>query len=149
MIKTAISAGGVIVKKEDKNYFVLLLRDIRFPTWYLAKGHVEPGESLEQAALREVGEEAGLHHIKIQYLLGTYERFVEKANEQKTIHYFLMIPTQKEIPTIPDNVNVELKWFSLENLPEFYLAEQLDVISKNFEKIKTDFVYYPRGKPTG
>lgn len=138
MVKTATSAGGVIVKKDKGNYFIFLLQDTQFPGWYLAKGHVEPGETIEQAALREIAEEAGLHHIKIHHLLGTYERFVEKANEQKTIHYFLMTPTQNETPTTtPDNLNVELKWFSLDNLPTMYLPEQQDVIVKNIENIKT------------
>ncbi|MFA4953918.1 MAG: NUDIX domain-containing protein [Patescibacteria group bacterium] len=137
MQKTAISAGGVIVKKEGGAYFILLLRDTRFPEWYFAKGHVEPGEALEQAALREVSEEAGLHQLKIHYLLGSYERFVEKANELKTIHYFLMSPTQEETPSTPDNEHVELRWFPLEHLPTMYLPEQRDVIEKNLAKIKS------------
>ena len=135
--KIAVSAGGVIVKKENDSYSILLLRDIRFPEWYLAKGHVEPNETLEQAALREVAEEAGVHFVKIHSLLGTYERFVEKANEFKTIHYFLMSPTRTETPSAPDNKDVELKWFPLERLPVMYLAEQKDVIEKNVEKIKS------------
>jgi diadenosine hexaphosphate hydrolase (ATP-forming) len=137
MQKTAISAGGVIVKKDGDLYSILLLRDTRFPEWYFAKGHVEPGETLEQAALREVDEEAGLHHLKIHSLLGSYERFVEKANELKTIHYFLMSPTQEEAPASPDNDHVELKWFPLENLPVMYLPEQKDVVEKNLAKIKS------------
>jgi 8-oxo-dGTP pyrophosphatase MutT (NUDIX family) len=135
--KRATSAGGVIVKKEENTYFVLLLRDTNFPEWYLAKGHVEAGETLEQAALREVQEEAGLHHVKIHKLLGSYERFVKKANEQKTIYYYLMSPTQEEIPSSPDKPSVELKWFALEHLPKMFLPEQKHVIEKNTEKIKS------------
>ena len=135
--KTAVSAGGVIVKNENGSYSVLLLRDTRFPEWYFAKGHVEAGETLKEAALREVAEEAGLHHVKIHFLLGSYERFVEKANEQKIIHYFLMTPTKQEVPTSPDNSNVELKWFPLESLPTMYLPEQKDVVEKNLDKIKS------------
>lgn len=136
MQTTGVSAGGVIVKKEGDSYSILLLRDTRFPEWYFAKGHVEPGETLEQAALREVGEEAGLHQLKIHFHLGSYERFVEKANELKTIHYFLMSPTQEEVPTSPDNDHVELKWFPLELLPAMYLPEQKDVVEKHLTKIK-------------
>jgi len=137
MPKTAVSAGGVIVKKEGDVYLTLLLRDTRFPEWYFAKGHVESGETLEQAALREVAEEAGLHHLKIHSLLGSYERFVEKTNESKTIHYFLMSPAQEEIPSASDNAHAELKWFPLENLPVMYLPEQKDVVEKNLAKIKS------------
>ena len=134
--KNAVSAGGVIVKKENDKYFILLLKDVRFPDWYFAKGHVEQGETLEQAAMREVAEEAGLHYLKIYSLLGSYERFVEKANENKIIHYFLMSPTREEIPSVLDNKNVEIKWFPLEDLPVMYLPEQKDVVEKNLKKIK-------------
>jgi 8-oxo-dGTP pyrophosphatase MutT (NUDIX family) len=136
MTKNAVSAGGVIVKKKNDLYLILLLRDTRYPEWYFAKGHVEPGETLEQAALREIAEEAGLHHLKIYCLLGSYERFVEKANEMKTIHYFLMSPTQEENPSEPENKHVELKWFPLDELPVMYLSEQKDVVEKNLNKIK-------------
>lgn len=129
-------AGGVIVKNEYESCLVLLLRDMRYPEWYLPKGHVEDGETLEEAALREVTEEAGLYHLKIHNLLGSYERFVEKANEMKTIHYFLMSPTSDEKPIAPDNEHVELKWFSLDALPQMFLPEQQDVIEKNVAKIK-------------
>lgn len=139
MPKNATSAGGVIVKNESGLCHVLLLRDTRFPEWYLAKGHVEPGETLEQATLREVAEEAGLHHVEIHFLLGSYDRFVEKADEMKTIHYFLMSPTQDETPSAPENENVELKWFPLEELPVMYLPEQRNVIDKNIESIKRFF----------
>ncbi len=134
--KHTISAGGVIIKNEHGSYLVLLLRDTRYPEWYLPKGHVEDGETLEEAALREVAEEAGLHHLKIHDLLGSYERFVEKANEMKTIHYFLMSLTDDEKPTAPDNEHVELKWFPLDALPKMFLPEQQDVIEKNIAKIK-------------
>jgi len=137
MPKTAVSAGGVIVKNKNGLYLILLLRDVRFPEWYFAKGHVEPGETLEQAALREVAEEAGLHNLKIHFLLGSYDRFVKKTDEMKTIHYFLMSPVQDEIPSEPENKNVELKWFPLEELPIMYLPEQKDVVEKNLERIKS------------
>ena len=136
MPKIAVSAGGVIVRNENGLYSILLLRDTRYPEWHFAKGHVEEGETLEQAALREIAEEAGLHHLKIHCLLGLYERFVEKANEAKIIHYFLMSPTQDEEPSEPENKHVELQWFPLDDLPVMYLPEQKDVIEKNVERIR-------------
>lgn len=135
--KKMISAGGVIVKNEGGKFLILLLRDVRFPEWYLPKGHVEPGETLEEAALRDVAEEAGMHQVQIHFLLGSYERFVEKAQEMKTIHYFLMSPTQDEVPSKPDNEHVELQWFPLEALPLMYLPEQKDAVERNLERIKS------------
>ena len=131
----AISAGGVIVKKQQNQCQVLLLRDTRYPEWFLPKGHVEKNESLEQAALREIQEEAGLSKIKIGQLLGIYERFVSKANEYKKINYFLAFITEKEVPIKPENEFVEIKWFNIKKLPTMYLSEQQDVIQKKLTLI--------------
>jgi len=130
------SAGGVIVKEINGKPFILLIRDHRYPDWILPKGHVEAGETIEQAALREVAEEAGLKHIEIVKLLGTYERYVEKTGEQKTIYYFLMVPTRdEEITVTEENKKDEIAWLPLDNLPNFYLPEQRDIIRKNIDSI--------------
>lgn len=50
-----LGAGGVVFNAKRE---VLLLRD-RMGFWVFPKGHPEPGESLEEAAVREVWEETG------------------------------------------------------------------------------------------
>ena len=135
-MKKTISAGGVIVKQMNKIINILLIRDRRYPDWVLPKGHVEKGETIKEAALREVAEEAGLSCIKIVKLLGKYERYVERAGEYKTIYYYLMMPTAPEEPKITKhNKKDEIEWFPLDNLPNFYLPEQQDLIEKNKEVI--------------
>jgi diadenosine hexaphosphate hydrolase (ATP-forming) len=49
-------AGGVVVNNEGK---ILLIRHHN-GTWVFPKGHVDPGETPLEAALREVAEEAGV-----------------------------------------------------------------------------------------
>lgn len=51
-----LGAGGVVFNAKRE---VLLLRD-RMGFWVFPKGHPEPGESLEEAAVREVWEETGV-----------------------------------------------------------------------------------------
>ena len=53
-------AGAVVYRRSDPRTF-LIVRARRTPDqWIFPKGHIEPGESAEQAALREAREEAGV-----------------------------------------------------------------------------------------
>ena len=58
--KLQISAGGVAFRKQDGNVEVALISVGEANRWQLPKGLVDRGESTEEAALREVREEAGV-----------------------------------------------------------------------------------------
>lgn len=67
------AAGGVVL---DEKGLLLVIR--RLGRWDLPKGKVEPGESIPEAAVREVMEECGLDTLELGPLLAqtwhTYER---------------------------------------------------------------------------
>jgi 8-oxo-dGTP pyrophosphatase MutT (NUDIX family) len=50
------SAGAVVFHRNDQSEYLLLLSNF----WGFPKGHIETGESEEDAALREIREETGL-----------------------------------------------------------------------------------------
>jgi len=83
-------SAGVIVVREGK---VLLLHEVREDRWCFPKGHVDPGESLEDAALREVREETGLSDVRLQGEVAevSYRFYNEpgRHNIHKTSVYFL------------------------------------------------------------
>lgn len=88
---TERSAGGVVTRRIEGAVYFLLIRD-PYGKLGLPKGHVENGETAEDAALREVSEETGLTGVVIGPSLGTtdwYFRF-EGRLIHKYCQYFLM-----------------------------------------------------------
>lgn len=87
-IKRYQAAGGVVVHHQK----VLALRKPQRGEYVLPKGRVEPNESLEAAAIREVQEETGYQNLRVLAPLGTehVEFFREAEQVIRDETYFLM-----------------------------------------------------------
>lgn len=123
-VRREISAGGVVLRQEGNEWYVALLltEHKRGKVWVLPKGHVElhTGERIAEAAKREVQEEAGITELVVKNQLGV-SRFSFRAEEaivHKTVHYFLMITTQKTITPQAEEGLLEGKWFPLQEAIE-------------------------------
>lgn len=97
-MKEIISAGGIV----NFNNTILLLRKFN-GDWVLPKGKVEQGETLRQAALREVFEETGVR-AEIRTYLGKIEYTFKNTwdadkSVRKTVHWFLM--ASKDMSCVP------------------------------------------------
>lgn len=115
------SAGGVLIREASGGPEVLLAsRRTRAGelVWGLPKGLVEPGESAEEAATREVREETG-HSGKIRERLGEISYWFVWNGERirKNVHFFLMEDTG-EPPGERDHEMEEVRWFELARAPE-------------------------------
>lgn len=55
-----LAAGGIIVRRDREALRTLIIHRPRHNDWSFPKGKLDPGETFEQAALREVYEETGL-----------------------------------------------------------------------------------------
>lgn len=84
-----VAAGGVVLDDERR---VLLVHRRRYDDWSFPKGGVDEGETLEQAALREVKEEAGVECEVIGQLSTSRYFFTTRKGETrpKVVYYFLM-----------------------------------------------------------
>ena len=64
------TSGGIIFRHaKDGEVEILLIQDGK-DRWTIPKGHIEEGETAEETAVREIGEEAGLHKVEILGWLG-------------------------------------------------------------------------------
>ena len=115
-VQREISAGGVVYRRDgDDIEVVLASRRTRRGdlAWGLAKGGIEPGESHEDAAVREVQEETG-YTAEIEASLGDTRYFYvwEDTRIRKTVHFFLMRHTGGD-PDDRDDEMEEVRWFPL------------------------------------
>jgi 8-oxo-dGTP pyrophosphatase MutT (NUDIX family) len=115
--RIATSAGGIILREVEGQLKIALAQHARITrSWVLPKGHVEAGETIEQAALREIYEETGLENVQLITHLGTIMRESLKSNgdvEEKTIHFYLAYAlgnSHVQEPTDPRFI--EVSWFS-------------------------------------
>jgi 8-oxo-dGTP pyrophosphatase MutT (NUDIX family) len=93
----ATSAGGIVVSADrDRPSLVIGMRrrSRDAVTWTLPKGTPDPGESVEETALREVAEETGLEVRIVEPLPSIEYAFIQDGTRiHKTVHYFLMEST--------------------------------------------------------
>jgi 8-oxo-dGTP pyrophosphatase MutT (NUDIX family) len=118
-VRTYASAGAVVVEPSGKRVLVLLRASRHGPNGEaevrLPKGHIEPGETRRQAALREVAEESGLRGLLVQADLG--HQLVEF--EWRGHHYvrdescFLMTSSLGVQPACPEE-QFERLWLTWE-----------------------------------
>ena len=92
-VQRAVSAGGVVYRRGPEGVEVVLCGRTEDGVWGLPKGTPNPGESLEEAALREVGEETGLQ-VAIERKIDTIEYWFarEGVRYHKFVHHYLMVP---------------------------------------------------------
>jgi len=114
--RSEISAGGVVYRRPDEGVEVVLAarRTRRGDlAWGLPKGLVEPDETPEQAAVREVREETGLE-ADVEVSLGEIRYFYvwEGIRVRKAVHFFLMRATGGDVSQHDDEME-EVRWFPL------------------------------------
>lgn len=85
-------AGGIVFRKVDQNIeYLLVTSNSNKNRWIFPAGHIEKGEKPEEAALREVAEEAGVE-AKIISNLDGFQYFWYRDNKKLIIdtNLFLM-----------------------------------------------------------
>jgi 8-oxo-dGTP pyrophosphatase MutT (NUDIX family) len=113
------SAGGLVVDRTDGTPRVALIGRVDRRgrlLWSLPKGHLEDGETAEDAAIREVEEETGIRG-RVVASLGTIDYWfvAEDRRIHKTVHHYLLEASGGELSDADVEVD-EVAWVPLGEL---------------------------------
>ena len=104
------SAGGVVFKVIDKKLRVALISIGNL--WFLPKGLIEPGETVEETALREVKEETGLEGEIVEKIGKISYDFIREKHYFKTVHFYLLRHIGGSVRNHDSEVD-KVKWFPI------------------------------------
>jgi 8-oxo-dGTP pyrophosphatase MutT (NUDIX family) len=123
-MRREFSAGGVLVRRLRGRWWLAAIRPAGRPEglWALPKGLIGPGESPEEAALREVGEETGLESTPVQKL-GDVRYVYTWAGERvfKIVSFYLFRYRSGRLGDIAPEQRIEVdeaRWLPLEEAPK-------------------------------
>jgi 8-oxo-dGTP pyrophosphatase MutT (NUDIX family) len=134
-VKRARSAGGVVFQRAGDDVHILILQH-EGGKWMLPKGTIEPGETPEAVALREVAEETGLSNVRVIGDLGQ-ERYsffwrTEGTYYDKIVHYFLLeFLGGEEVRPQREEGFIAAEWVNLdEALARIKYKETREIVSR-------------------
>lgn len=128
--KLQFSAGGVAYRERDALIEVALISVGDDNRWQLPKGLVDKGESTEDAAVREVREEAGIETDlverldKVEYWYYWNEES-ERVRYHKFVYFYLLRYKSGDVSDHDHEVN-EARWFNID--------EAINVLAFDSEK---------------
>ena len=119
-MRREFSAGGVLVRREDKHWLMAAIRPAGKPdVWALPKGRIDEGETGEQTALRELAEETGAHGRSLGKL-GDVRYWFHWEGERvfKVVSFFLLEYESGELGAVADEFRHEIdevSWLRLDD----------------------------------
>jgi 8-oxo-dGTP pyrophosphatase MutT (NUDIX family) len=137
------TAGGMVFRRNGRGVDILMIQDVK-GRWTIPKGHVEEGETLEETAVREIGEETGLKKLAIRDKLDKIFFFYRREGRLifMTTHIYLMEAlgdTDELIPGDSEGITA-VKWFPQEEalkLIEYKDTEKLFRLGLSKLKVRT------------
>ncbi len=106
-----LAAGGVVWRRSDGRIEVVLVHRPRYDDWTFPKGKLDVGETDEEAAVREVMEEASLAVRLGPELPST--TYLDRSGKHKRVRYWAMTAADGSEPAGANEVD-EARWVDLD-----------------------------------
>ena len=115
------AAGGLVLRHGPRGVReVALVHRPKYDDWTFPKGKLNPGESFEDAAEREVLEETGLR-VRLEDHELPSPRYRDSQGRPKVVRYWVMTPTSGHFE--PNREVDELRWVPVESAAEVLTYE--------------------------
>lgn len=114
---TIVKAGGGRIENESGAFLLIFRRG----KWDLPKGKLDPGETIEECAAREVREETGLHAVLGEFLLTTYHHYNDYGHSVLKESYWYRMTAPVSAALIPQTTEdiVDIKWVAPKELAAY------------------------------
>ena len=110
------SCGALVVRREEDQYYILMIRHKAGGNRSFPKGHVEEGETEYETALREVMEETSSRIAIVSDFRATVN-YRPSPGVMKEVVYFLAFTTSADIKAREGEI-AEVEWVPLEKAEE-------------------------------
>ena len=108
------AAGGLVWREVSGVREILIVHRTRYDDWSFPKGKLDPGETWEQAALREVHEETGIVADLGEELAST--DYVDHRGRPKQARYWAMSVVSDDGFEAGDEITAR-EWVAVDDLP--------------------------------
>lgn len=105
------SCGGIVYRKFHGNTDILLIKHIKSGYWSFPKGHVEPNETEEQTAQREIKEETNID-VYIDPGFRETVTYSPRKDAKKEVVYFVARARNSDLIPQPQEI-AEIKWVGI------------------------------------
>ena len=102
--------------------------------WALPGGFVEIDEELEDAVVRELGEETGLAGVQLEQM-HTFGKVGRDPRGRQITIAFMGIATEEQTKIKAGDDAAQVKWFDIENLPDDMAFDHNEVVRFAIEKL--------------
>jgi 8-oxo-dGTP pyrophosphatase MutT (NUDIX family) len=116
------TAGGIVFRRNSADQVEILLIQDAKDRWTIPKGHIEEGETAQQTAKREIGEEAGLKEVDVLNWLGKIHF------RYRRIYKLVLMTTQIYLVRAKGDTDAIQKEDWMNGIQWFSFHEALDVI---------------------
>ncbi len=129
MLTPIIAAGGIVINPKKEILWIY-----RRGFWDLPKGKLDPNETIEQCAVREVMEETGMQDLVLGALVLTtkhqyYDPYLNAEVEKTTYWYKMTTSTlQNGVAQVEEDIE-SIDWVKIEDLAP-YLDKTYDTIKE-------------------